>query len=52
MNMRETTKLSYGAVDDTKSTPSHHVTFTFNSSKDSLDSGDFNESKDELRSLP
>lgn len=51
IKMREETKLTYGAVDDAKSTPSHHVTFTLTSSKDSLDSQDFEESRDELRSI-
>jgi len=51
IKMREDTKLTYGAVDDAKSTPSHHVTFTLSSSKDSTDSSDFEESRDELRSI-
>ncbi|KAL7012008.1 hypothetical protein ACKWTF_014568 [Chironomus riparius] len=51
IKMREDTKLTYGAVDDAKSTPSHHVTFTLSSSKDSLDSSDMEESRDELRSI-
>lgn len=52
MNMQEMNKLSYGAIDDAKSTPSHHVTFTLDSSQYSFESDDLDESRDELRSMP
>ncbi|KAG5668645.1 hypothetical protein PVAND_016580 [Polypedilum vanderplanki] len=52
MNMQNLSKNSYGAVDESKSTPSHHVTFTLDSSKNSVDLDDLDESKDELRSMP
>jgi hypothetical protein len=51
-SMQDVSRLSYGAIDDFKSTPSHHVTFTLESSRYSLDSDDLDESHDELRSMP
>lgn len=48
LNLRESTKLSYGTADDVKSTPSHHVIFQVTTSKDSLEPMDLDEEKDEI----